>query len=290
MGTMQAIMDASSELTIPAELYRRWERQQWKAQAIDFTKDRCDWLELPEQERWQWYWLAGLSHFRDAETHVVGVLSTVLPCLPRPSQQLFLATQIADEARHSFFFERFHEEVIGDQLPRPPQGQMMVSPAYQRLFFDAPTAAARNAAHDPTPAKVAIIAFHVFVVLEGAFALASLSVMRRLLTTTKRFPGLQKGMTYAQRDEVRHTQFGISLLQDIFAQTPAAREAVRLHAQEILPLVSKVLEVHPARKAKLESLGLNPNERRERAFAYLRRQSQVLGIGEALLEPRIAAA
>src|SRR5947209_8393247 len=166
-------MNVSSEAPTPSELYRRWERQHWNAQAVDFVKDRCDWLELTDQERWQWYWLAGLSHFRRSETHAVVCLATLLPCLPRPSQQHFLGTQIADEARHAYFFERFHEEVLLAELPTPPHGQLTVSPTYQCLFLDSVTEVVQKAANDPNGTNVAIAAFQIFVILEGSIALAT---------------------------------------------------------------------------------------------------------------------
>src|SRR5437879_6553829 len=96
----------------PSDLYCKWEDQHWKAFAVDFSEDRDQWLKLAEGEQGQWYWLAGFSHFRRSETDAIVFLSTILPCLARSDQQHFLATQIADEARHAVFFERFYREVV----------------------------------------------------------------------------------------------------------------------------------------------------------------------------------
>ena len=289
-GELSLYMYASSDPSTSAELYRRWERQQWNAQAVDFAPDRRDWLELTDQERWQWYWLAGFSHFRKSETHAVVCLARLLPYLPQPEHQHFLATQIADEARHAVVFERFHGEVLAAALPTQTQGALTISPAYQCLFIDSLTEAVGNAVNRPGSDTLAAAALQLFIMLEGSIALASFVVIRQLLTKTSRFPGLLEAMTHAHRDEVRHAQFGIALLRDIFAAEPSARHAAIAHMRELLPAFSEVLRPRPARKAILESLGLNPYERRHRAFGLLQRNLQALGLDDGLVEPFIAAA
>jgi ribonucleoside-diphosphate reductase beta chain len=277
-------MPASETLT-PSELYRKWEGQHWKAAAIDLSKDRDDWLGLTQQERWQWYWLAGFSHFRQSETDAVVFLSTILPCLARSDQQHFLGTQIADEARHARFFERFYREVVLSALP---DGEVTISPSYKRLFIELPTIVTQKLMKNRSHDNLGVAAFHVFILLEGSIALASFSLIRRLLIKTGRFPGLLKALTFAQRDEVRHAQFGFSLLRDLFAEQPLSRNAVRLHMQEHLPVFSAVLEPRPARKEILEALGLNPFERRRKAFTLLQHSLRELGLETEFVETAAA--
>ena len=279
-------MQAFETLT-PSELYGKWEGQHWKASAIDLSKDRDDWLGLTEQERWQWYWLASFSHFRESETDAVVWLSTFLPCLARPDQQHFLGTQIADEARHAHFFDRFYREVLMSALP---DGEVTLSPTYRRLFIETPAIVARNLVENRTDDNLAVAAFHVFILLEASIALASLSVLRRLLLKRGRFPGLLRGLTFAQRDEVRHARFGLSLLRDLFAEQPSSRNAVRLHMQEHLPVFSAVLEPRPARKEIFEAFGLDPFERRKKAFKLLQRNLRELGLETEAVELSTAAA
>jgi ribonucleotide reductase beta subunit family protein with ferritin-like domain len=278
---------ANADCSAPAlsDLYGRWERQHWHAQEVDFARDRRDWLALTDHERWQWYWLAGFSHFRRSETHGLVCLATLLPCLRRPDQQLVLGTQIADESRHALFFERFHREVLDAAVPGARQGQSGISAAYQALFIDCAAALARKAANEPSPQNLAAAVLHIFIVLEGALALASFSVIRRLLSRVGLFPGLLLGMTHAHRDEVRHAQLGVALLQDILDREPSARGAAAAQLEAALPLFSEVLNPRPERKAILESLGLNPYERRERAFAHLQRHLRALDLDAGLVAP-----
>ena len=92
------------------ELYMLWERQQWLTQDIDFTADRRDWHErFDAEERYQRMY--GLSSFFIGEQKVAEELGPIMRAAPTEDQRIFLCTQIADEARHVRFFERFYQEV-----------------------------------------------------------------------------------------------------------------------------------------------------------------------------------
>src|SRR5437867_2285431 len=92
------------------QLYELWERQQWATQDIDFGRDRLDWQErIPPEERTQR--LFGLSAFFVGEQRVTDELGPIMRACPREEQRVFLSTQIADEARHVQFFNRFYSEV-----------------------------------------------------------------------------------------------------------------------------------------------------------------------------------
>src|SRR5215212_2140410 len=92
-----------------AQLYDLWERQQWATQDIDFTQDRIDWHErIPEEERFQRMY--GLSSFFIGEQRVTSELAPLMRAVPDEDMRLFLATQIADEARHVAFFDKFYND------------------------------------------------------------------------------------------------------------------------------------------------------------------------------------
>src|SRR5215216_170224 len=92
------------------ELYRLWERQQWSVYALDFSQDRVDWHErIPPDERFQRMY--GLSSFFVGEQRVASELGPMMRAAPDEEMRIFLCTQIADEARHVAFFDRFYSEV-----------------------------------------------------------------------------------------------------------------------------------------------------------------------------------
>src|SRR5215213_5465936 len=99
-----------SQLLGYKQLYELWERQQWATQDIDFSQDRVDWHErIDAEERFQRMY--GLSSFFIGEQRVAAELGPMMRAVPDEDMRIFLCTQIADEARHVAFFDRFYAEV-----------------------------------------------------------------------------------------------------------------------------------------------------------------------------------
>src|SRR5437660_12009692 len=93
------------------ELYYRWERQQWRAQDLDFSADRKQWEAMsPEERTMRMY---GLSSFFQGEACVTDTLAPYVTAMPDEEMRIFLTTQLVDEARHTVFFARFFNEVLG---------------------------------------------------------------------------------------------------------------------------------------------------------------------------------
>src|SRR3954467_6473115 len=99
-----------ANLLTHAQLYDLWERQHWTVQELDFTQDRVDWHErFDEDERFQRMY--GISAFFVGEQRVAAELGPIMRAVPDEDMRIFLCTQIADEARHVAFFDRFYSEV-----------------------------------------------------------------------------------------------------------------------------------------------------------------------------------
>src|SRR5680860_1255929 len=108
-AVMEAADRGQSKLLSYEQLYNLWERQQWSVQDLDFTQDRIDWHErIPAEERYQRMY--GLSSFFIGEQRVASELGPMMRAVPEEDMRIFLCTQIADEARHVAFFNRFYEE------------------------------------------------------------------------------------------------------------------------------------------------------------------------------------
>src|SRR5215216_3632581 len=109
-GLLSSADRGESHLLGYRQLYELWERQQWATQELDFTQDRIDWHErFDEEERFQRMY--GLSAFFIGEQRVASELGPMMRAAPEENMRLFLCTQIADEARHVAFFDRFYSEV-----------------------------------------------------------------------------------------------------------------------------------------------------------------------------------
>src|SRR5918999_800631 len=99
-----------AKLLTYTQLYQLWERQQWATQDLDFSRDRDQWHEqFSPEERYQRMY--GLSSFFVGEQRVAAELGPIMRAAPDEEMRVFLCTQIADEARHVAFFDRFYSEV-----------------------------------------------------------------------------------------------------------------------------------------------------------------------------------
>src|SRR5207249_6994935 len=83
---------------------------QWAVSDLDFSQDKADWLSLPEGIRQVTQ--NTMTLFFIGEQAVTDTLAPLLHAAPREDERIFLATQIADEARHAVFFQRFFDEVL----------------------------------------------------------------------------------------------------------------------------------------------------------------------------------
>ena len=89
------------------DLYARWERGNWRATELDFTRGpaRSGARRSREHERRAALW--NYAMFFHGEDAVADDLAPFIDAAPREEQKYFLATQQVDEARHAVFFKRF---------------------------------------------------------------------------------------------------------------------------------------------------------------------------------------
>src|SRR5919202_3395486 len=94
------------------DLYARWERGNWRATELDFSRDAAQWeSEFTDFDRKAAVW--NYSLFFWGEDAVADGLSPYIDAAPLEEHKYFLATQQVDEARHAVFFSRFLHEVCG---------------------------------------------------------------------------------------------------------------------------------------------------------------------------------
>src|SRR5215217_2023651 len=164
-----------SHLLSYRQLYELWERQQWRTQDIDFTQDRIDWHErIPEDERFQRMY--GLSSFFIGEQKVAEELGPMMRAAPTEEMRVFLCTQIADEARHVRFFNRFYEEVgvlEADSLQgRLAETSEHVNPEFDELFDGMLKSRVDRLAGQPEDLEMLVEAVTLYhMVIEGMLAL-----------------------------------------------------------------------------------------------------------------------
>ena len=158
------------------QLYELWERQQWATQDVDFSQDRIDWNErIAPEERFQRMY--GLSAFFIGEQRVTDELGPIMRACPTEEQRIFLSTQIADEARHVRFFNRFYEEVgvlegADDLAARLRATEQHLNESFGELFDGMLKGRVDRLAAEPENTELLVEAITLYhMIIEGALAL-----------------------------------------------------------------------------------------------------------------------
>ena len=282
---LQASADrGEAKLLSYGELYDLWERQQWATQDLDFSRDRIDWHERidPEERFARMY---GLSAFFIGEQRVADELGPIMRAAPTEEQRIFLSTQIADEARHVRFFDRFYAEVgvlegtdgLADRLRATEQH---VNDSFHELFDDLLKRRVDRLAANPddTGALVETITLY-HMVIEGVLALTGQHFIIDYNTQQGTLPAFVEGFGNVARDEHRHIAFGVRFLTDMAREDDAHREAIQRMLAEALPVADRVLDPPWAQTDEdWEMFGSSKEETHAFAAQCLSRRLKVIGL------------
>jgi ribonucleoside-diphosphate reductase beta chain len=263
------------------ELYELWERQQWRVQDIDFSQDRVDWHErIGPDERFQRMY--GLSSFFVGEQRVAEELGPMMRAAPDEEIRIFLCTQIADEARHVAFFNRFYAEVgvlESDSLAgRLEETSAHLNQNFHSLFDEMLRARVDRLAEEPEDLGTLVEAVTLYhMVIEGALALTGQHFIISYNEDEGTLPGFVEGFNNVARDEHRHVAFGARFLREMVRRDPRHRDAIQRTLAESAPAVDGVL-VPPWYEEGMELFGFTIEEIREFAMKALGRRLKVIGL------------
>jgi ribonucleoside-diphosphate reductase beta chain len=264
------------------KLYELWERQQWRTQDIDFTQDRIDWHErIPEEERFQRMY--GLSSFFIGEQKVADELGPMMRACPTEEMRIFLSTQIADEARHVVFFNRFYEEVgvlesdnLADRLRETSEH---VNPEFHVLFDEMLKGRVDRLARDPGDLELLVETITLYhMVIEGMLALTGQHFIISYNEDVGTLPGFVEGFNNVARDEHRHVAFGARFLREMAQADERYREAIQRTLVEVGPVADGVLEPRWYTEGETTLLGADMDETRAFAMKALERRLKVIGL------------
>jgi ribonucleoside-diphosphate reductase beta chain len=264
-----------------AQLYQLWERQQWRTQDIDFTQDRIDWHErIPEEERFQRMY--GLSSFFIGEQRVAEELGPMMRAAPTEEMRIFLCTQIADEARHVAFFNRFYEEVgildAHDLQGRLAETSEHLNPEFGVLFDEMLKSRVDRLAAEPEDLETLVEAVTLYhMVIEGMLALTGQHFIIEYNEEQGMLPGFVQGFNNIARDEHRHVAFGARFLREMAAREPRYGEAIMRTIAESAPAADGVLQPKWADEEE-ELFGYSLDETRAFAVKALERRLKVIGL------------
>jgi ribonucleoside-diphosphate reductase beta chain len=266
------------------ELYRLWERQQWSVQDLDFTQDRIDWHErIPEEERFQRMY--GLSSFFIGEQRVAAELGPMMRAAPDEEMRIFLCTQIADEARHVAFFDRFYSEVgvleSDDLNARLEETSAHLNPNFGTLFDELLGSRVDRLAREPEDLETLVEAVTLYhMVIEGMLALTGQHFIISYNEEAGTLPGFVEGFNNVARDEHRHVAFGARFLREMASRDARYRDAIMRTLTEAGPAADGVL-TPPWYEEGQRLFGVSLDDTRAFAMKALERRLKVIGLAPA---------
>ena len=272
--------------------YHRWETQQWAVSDLDFSQDKVQWSNIPAPVQ------KGLRTtmilFFVGEQIVTDTLAPVLHAAPLEDERIFLATQIADEARHAVFFQRFFAEVMdheGGIHAAMNEFRPKTRAGYRRIFdVDLVNAIdrCRLEPKDPVAFVESVVTYHL--VIEGYLALGGQRTTLRLLRKVGILPGFIAGFTAVARDESRHIGFGVLALRRRVEENP---ELARVIAKKIYDLLPAAVDVVVGPDEKLpfddinevpEPMRVNPLEALDFAVDSLTKRLRSAGLSNRVVD------
>jgi ribonucleoside-diphosphate reductase beta chain len=279
-GLMASADHGQVNLLSYSQLYQLWERQQWKTQDLDFTQDRKDWHGFPEEERFQRMY--GLSSFFIGEQRVADELGPMMRAAPTEEMRIFLCTQIADEARHVAFFNRFYEEVgvlESDNLEdRLAETSKHLNPQFNVLFDEMLKGRVDRLARDPSDLETLVEAVTLYhMIIEGMLALTGQHFIISYNEENGTLPGFVEGFNNVARDEHRHVAFGARFLREMAETDPRYREAIQRTLVECGPAADGIL-TPPWYEEGQELFGVSLEDTRAFAVKALERRLKVIGL------------
>ncbi len=269
------------KLMDPQKLYELWERQHWISQDIDFSQDKEDWKQLPEETKDDIVWV--LASFFIGEERVTTQFSGLVMAYEDEHEESFLCTQQVDEARHMQFFDRFYREVVGLEQDRfearLDRVREELNEAFTVLFDEALVEAGEALISDPSDMRAKVRFSTIYhMLIEGALALTGQHFITEYFEEQGILPGFREGFDNVARDEHRHVAYGTWLLQQKARGSDELAEVMQSTIQELLPTTAGVLVPKGQDPENWSLLGYTSDEINQFAFKSLSRRLKAIGV------------
>lgn len=265
------------------DLYYRWERQQWESTSIDFSEDRRQWAtEIPSDLKRSLLW--GLASFYVGEEQVTHSLVPFVDAAPTEEHQVFLATQLVDEARHTVFFDLFYQEVLeeeGNDMSARLAAQVdRLNPGFRTLLLEMLPAAADRIRAKPADIDAlveGVVLYHILI--EATLALTGQRFLLNFTRETGLLPGFRQGFTAAARDESRHVAFGVRFLKEMIERDRRYVDVINKMVEEFTPIGLSVIEPPDGDFSYFDPLPYGPDDLSAFALNSLSKRLQAIGTG-----------
>ncbi len=197
-----------------------------------------------------------LALFGAGEESVTEDLSPLLLATDDVNKQLFLTSQLYEEAKHTQFFDRYWRNVI-DPVAKE-LGFEATAPTDQRYFnddyvalFEKTERAMRRLLTEDSPTNRAQAYCHYHLIVESVLAQTGYYGIQSSYSPTGadlqpgepiHLEGLIEGITRIRSDEGRHVGFGMHEVQRLIAEEGVDPNVVRSTLEELLGHVAGTLD------------------------------------------------
>ena len=227
------------------QLYTNSKRLAWDPAAIDLSHDHESWALIKRDhpvEKYAEQILRLCALFHAGEESVTHTLAPYLGAVARGGYgldiEMFLASQIYEEARHFEFFTRYVREVFGADAAGM-DGFLAGAPRAV-LLDDLDAISDRLRREDNLDALRPLLVegvAHYMGVVEAMLARTGYVGAHDSLAARGWLPGLQEGFRLIRRDEGRHVAFGIHFIAEQCAANPAFAAIVQETFERHMPNV-----------------------------------------------------
>ncbi|MFC4406336.1 ribonucleotide-diphosphate reductase subunit beta [Haloarchaeobius iranensis] len=279
---MTDAFDGADRIDTDARSYRYYRNaveRHWDPTDVDLQQDRVRVAALDDDTFDQ---LRGtLALFGAGEEAVTEDLAPLGVVLSDLNDQLFVTTQLYEEAKHADFFQRYWSTVIAreedsrGQTRTNPRDPKWYSDAYVELFERTEAAMHRLLTED-TPQTRAEAYCHYHLTIEGILAQTGYYGIQTSFDGSvpgvPELPGLVEGFGNIRADEGRHVGFGMAKLEELVESGAVEAEALHELTAELAMLTQEAV----SEAATDGQTGVDPDELAEYAATkHAERMTQI---------------
>jgi ribonucleoside-diphosphate reductase beta chain len=263
---MTQVQDDSREMRIDPDsfaggyfknaVYRHWDPYEDIPEA-DIQADREKLVESDMTEAEFDEFRTTIALFGAGEEAVTEDLMPLGIALDDINKQMFVSSQIYEEAKHTQFFDRYWRDVINPVAEE--RGWEVTAPTNQRYFgqdyidlFDKNEAAMERLLTDDTPENRAKAYCHYHLVIESVLAQTGYYGIQSSFSDTGSdevalreqpdLDGLVGGITRIRSDEGRHVGFGMQEVRELIQDHGVDPEVVQDTLQSLMPHVAGIVQ------------------------------------------------
>lgn len=233
--------------------YRDAVENHWDPKNINFSEDIEGMKKLASDDFFDGVGFdiirKGLAMFGAGEKDVTDELSPLAVKLEDIESQMFITTQLYEEAKHSDFFEMYWSDVINKvekdlgYETTTPSDNAFFADEYDKIF-NKNKKAVENLLYNNDPKDFVNAYSHYHLIIEGVLAQTGYWAFQETLgkenKETPNLPALMEGFTKIRGDESRHVGFGLHKIKSHMREDEVSMDVVNSTAKDLLPLINKV--------------------------------------------------